>query len=260
MKPANVILLAGDSNSGKTTLFAAIYERLLDGPFGEFVFAGSKTLHGFESRSYQNRGGYGHSEPDTPHTPTSNPNPILHLRVAPKARLAHPIDIMLIDVSGELFKLARNNAAVLSEVPGLRRADHVGVLLDGELLSSLEKRQGCILSTKQIIEACLSAGFIGKSTSLDLIVTKYDLIRPNAQAEEFVDEKLANFESMFTPRLAQVRSYKTAARDPKMDLERGYGLVPLLAAWVEPFVAAPGRTPRDGKAVLREVAYGGTPQ
>src|SRR5581483_8028165 len=77
MRPANVVLLAGDSNSGKTTLFAAIYERLLDGPFGEFLFAGSRTLHGFESRCFENRGGYGHTEPDTGHTPTSNPNPIL---------------------------------------------------------------------------------------------------------------------------------------------------------------------------------------
>ena len=49
--PTNVILFAGTSDCGKTTLLAALYSMLNKGNLGGYNFAGSQTLFGFERRA-----------------------------------------------------------------------------------------------------------------------------------------------------------------------------------------------------------------
>src|SRR5258708_4978508 len=50
-----LVVLAGDSKSGKTTLLASIFLRFQQGPFGDYLFAGSHTLMGFEARCWPSR-------------------------------------------------------------------------------------------------------------------------------------------------------------------------------------------------------------
>src|ERR1043166_5638481 len=49
-RPATLIAIVGDRDSGKTTLLAALYGCFLKGPFASHLFVGSRTLVGFEKR------------------------------------------------------------------------------------------------------------------------------------------------------------------------------------------------------------------
>ena len=70
--PAHLIVFAGEAESGKTTVLASIYDRLSDGPFAGFRFAGSRSLLGFEQICYLNRLASGGTRPDTPRTVPSD--------------------------------------------------------------------------------------------------------------------------------------------------------------------------------------------
>src|SRR5687767_4699776 len=52
---ATVIVLAGSSESGKTTLITSIYERFLSGRVTGQLFAGSRTFIGLERRAHPAR-------------------------------------------------------------------------------------------------------------------------------------------------------------------------------------------------------------
>src|SRR5262245_49650285 len=60
-----LIVLVGAEGSGKTTVLASIYERLNEGPFAGFQFAGSRSLLSFEEICHLNRLASGGAQPDT---------------------------------------------------------------------------------------------------------------------------------------------------------------------------------------------------
>src|SRR5438128_1500416 len=64
-----VIIVAGPSGSGKTTILTSLFEAFLEAPFGNFLFAGSRTLVGFERRCHDARETSGRSFAHTVHTP-----------------------------------------------------------------------------------------------------------------------------------------------------------------------------------------------
>src|SRR5688572_22970922 len=45
-----VIVVAGDRDSGKTTLVSALFDKFQEGPFAGYLFAGCRTLRGLERR------------------------------------------------------------------------------------------------------------------------------------------------------------------------------------------------------------------
>src|SRR5436189_2638822 len=77
-----VVVLAGPSGSGKTTILTSLFESFLEAPFGNFLFAGSRTLVGFERRCHDARIASGRTEAHTVHTQVE-PTEFLHLRLVP---------------------------------------------------------------------------------------------------------------------------------------------------------------------------------
>jgi hypothetical protein len=65
-----VIVVAGEADSGKTTLLASLIDRFQRGPFSDYRFAGCKTLMGFEQRCHLARLKSGGTIPDTDRTPS----------------------------------------------------------------------------------------------------------------------------------------------------------------------------------------------
>jgi hypothetical protein len=69
---SRVIVVAGDVNSGETTLIAALYDKFNEAPFANYLFAGSKTLVAMERRSHLARLTSGALRPNTERTPVTN--------------------------------------------------------------------------------------------------------------------------------------------------------------------------------------------
>jgi hypothetical protein len=252
---AQVVVIAGNSNSGKTTLVTTIYETFLVGEFAGHRFAGSRTLFGFEQRNYKNRGGYGFEEPDTPHTPFSNPSPFLHLRLQPTNEFSPAEDLLLVDVSGERFSRAGDTPQSVAEIAGIARADALVLLLDGELLASPATRQQVISSGRQVLAACLGANGCGATTAVHLVVAKLDLLEGNEDARLFVEKKVAELAQFCSALGHKPIAHYIAARSKHAETPTRQGLEGLLQSWLRSTRSPPGST--NDPTTLRRFVYGG---
>lgn len=211
--PAKLILIIGGPKCGKTTLVSSVFESFQKGPLGDFIFAGSHTQVGFELISYLAREASGRADPDTERT-KSQEFLYLHLSIRDKA-LAHKAKHLLFtDVSGERFKLARDNQDWMNELTILKKADHIFYVVDGEALSNVETRN----TTKQdviiFLRRAIKAHLLTKDNQLTILINKFDRVIKNS-AEQAV-------ESFFTAQLKQsfpdiIADVITTVARPKRD-------------------------------------------
>ena len=110
--PVQLVVFAGAEGSGKTTVLASIYERLSQGPFAGFQFAGSHSLLGFEEICHLNRLASGGVQPDTQRTVPTEDAAYYHLVLKGVDTGARRRHLLMSAVSGELFRLARNSREI----------------------------------------------------------------------------------------------------------------------------------------------------
>jgi hypothetical protein len=229
-----IIVLAGDVDSGKTTLLTAIYEKFQDGNFAGYMFARSDTVPGLERRCHFSRITSDSMSPDTERT--RGPMTLLHLRVRRAGSVDSPKDLLFSDISGEDFEAARNSIDVCKQMRILKRADHCLLLLDGKKLASLERRQKAFRGGEMLLRSLLDSEMLGKQSLVDVLFTKYDLVSSDVthQAEEFLNYIEQELLKKFAGRLARIRFHRIAARPVQPgDVEPAYGLEGAFPSWVE---------------------------
>lgn len=232
--PTRVVVLAGDVNSGKTTILVSIYEKFIDGMFADYMFAGSDTLPGFERRCHPSRVTSERIKPDTGRTTGMT---LLHLRVKKSGSNGHSQEMLFSDISGEDFEAARNSVDFCRQMPILKRADHCLLLFDGAALASPEQRHRTFRGGEMLLRSLLDSGMFGSRTMVDVLFTKYDIIvsRPDApEIEELIAHIEQELNKRYSSRLASLRFHRVAARPEPADvLEPAYGLDRIFASCVE---------------------------
>jgi len=136
-------VIIGATGSGKTTLVTAIYHTFLKGNSKErYLFAGSKTLAAFESRSYYVRTASMRTNVEMRRTPRGSIDSILHLRLK-ECRTGSINNLLFSDFSGEDYSaVSANVVAAKEDFQIVKAARQIVVLLDGEKMIT---RQSCIL-------------------------------------------------------------------------------------------------------------------
>jgi hypothetical protein len=172
---STVLVLAGGVGSGKTSVYAALYERFGRGPFGGRLFAGSLTLAGFEKRCHGWRVDSGQEIPTIDHTKATDLQ-WLHMRIRDEERRRPIQDLLFGDYDGEVFDALSGGASEEGDYRFLRRADHVGLNLDGDLLSLDTERDGAVTKATYLADALLEDGRLADPRSLFIVLTKLDLI------------------------------------------------------------------------------------
>ena len=234
-RSTNLIVLGGPQSSGKTTLIASIYERLHLGPFAGRMASWCSTLMGFERICHLGREESGLTKPDTLHTSLQVGKQIYHLRMYSPERRSHQ-DVLLTDLSGEVFEGIRGFDEECTHLQFLRRADHFSLLLDGERVSSLSTRHQTFDEGATILRVLIERGLLSQQTHVQVVFSKWDLI-DRADTSEGVKEYLQHAEESLTERFARsfatLSFYRTVARDPDGAYMMATGVESLLSTWCD---------------------------
>jgi hypothetical protein len=231
--PTSVVVVAGVVDSGKTTLVAGLYGLFHKGPFAGYIFAGSRTLPGFERRCHLARIPSGLTSPHTERTKFTDSQHLLHLRLAERSPLRHH-NILFSDIYGEAFRRAADSAEECRNFTILKRADHVAVLIDGEKVVCRQDRQAAFASVEALLGQCLDTGMLGSTSFVQAVVTKWDVVAASAPSNAaFVDSKLRYLAERHGSCLGQLANFKVAIRPPgRGDIKAGHGMAELLRLWI----------------------------
>ncbi len=238
-----VIICAGEHDCGKTTLLASMYDLFQDGPVGDVNFAGSGTLHGFEQRCYAARAASDLRDPKTERTHPGEGFRFLHLRLWNAATTA-TTDLLLGDMSGELYRQLRDSSDECQKYDFIRRADDFSALLDGGKIASGLHAEA-FGNLQALVRGLLDAGVLGAHSRISLLTTKWDLLAGSVGREALVAALEERFRENFSSRVREVTCFHVAARPDAGD--EPVGLAELLTRWlaasnplpVQPFRESP---------------------
>lgn len=236
-----IVLIAGDPESGKTSLIAALFQLFLKGPVATYNFAGSRSLVGFDQRCFLARTDSGNPSDEFERTIPNIEKCILHLRVAEDVNDStegsnNSADIFFSDISGEEFREAQNNLESCQKLRLLVNADRLVVLVDGAQIQDRSKRQSAKNSARTIIRSALDSGALLSHVPVDVLFTKWDLIEgagDEGMAASFAEELKEDFLTQFGHRLTSLNFHKVSAVPEKEDFILGWGLDAVFPDWVE---------------------------
>jgi hypothetical protein len=230
--PTNLVIVIGESSSGKSTILTSVFDMFQVGKFKQFYFAGSYTQYGFESRCHLSRADSGLIEPDTAHTLSIEFN-FLHIAYKHIDSLSgRPHHLLLSDISGERFNMALNSSSMMKEMDLMQGADHLVYLLDGEKIADKYQRNAIITRAGQFITRALDNGLFDNSTDLIIIFTKCDLLG-DLQADGTIEKIKKTFIDRYGSRMNSL-NFETIAARPKpatTEIPFGHGLEILLSSW-----------------------------
>src|SRR5260370_183609 len=178
-----VIVLAGPSGGGKTTILRSLFDSFLEAPCANLLFAGSRTMVGYERRCHDARVASGRPYLHTVHTNVDALD-FLHLRLAsPSAGLLGPQNLLLSDISGERFKALRDSSDAVKAMPMLRRADHLCVVIDGEKLTDASERHSARSDARTLLRSLLESGMLRSDCRIEVAFSKRDMVITNTAQE-----------------------------------------------------------------------------
>ncbi len=222
-----VVMLVGMAESGKTTLLAEIYEKYRLGPFANHLFAGTRTIIGFEQICHYARAvSQGNSE-DTSRTVKEIENNLLHFDfVDLDTRLRKRL--LISDISGEHFEDGTHTSELLGAIPYLRRADHFVLFADSEKLRDRSTRQALLNQILVLLRGCAEASLVNPSCYLTVVISRHDLINENSSDEKSTEEFLQYLREKITERahifVNTSPTFLNLAARPKNPDSKQYGL------------------------------------
>jgi len=235
-----LILIAGDPESGKTSLLASLFQLFLKGPFAEFKFGGSRSLLGFDRRCFLARIDSGNTNHQFERTLHGSEQCLLHLRVTSQNREDYPkvkaTDLLFSDLSGEEFRSAQDSLDACRGLRLLPNADRFVVLVDGEKIIDLKTRQTAKSSVRNILRSVLDSGSMSPWVPVEVLFTKWDLVEhadDDGRAVKFVDEIESDLRKLFESRLSVLHFNRVSPVPEKGEFKLGWGIESVFPNWVE---------------------------
>lgn len=235
-RPIEWIVLAGPTDSGKTTLLTSLYELFQWNKVKGHAFAGSITLPAFEERCYLSRRDSGNPVPHTQRTPYEGPNPkYLHLRVRSTKGLRQFTDFLFTDVSGEMFDHARDSVPECKEMHFLKRAHHLLLFLDSAKGVQTTKRWRMVEVSKSLLRSCIDSDMVWENCVVSVVWSRFDYFMAKdtePHHKEFRNDAEEEFRRIFGKLGPRLKFNEVAARPLEVpELKIGHGVQALLDEW-----------------------------
>jgi hypothetical protein len=236
-RPVQWIVLAGPVDAGKTTLLASLYELFQWRRVERYAFAGSNTLPAFEEKCYWSRKGSGNVTPRTQRTRfegLDDPR-YLHLRVRSTEGLRPVRDFLFTDVSGELFKYARDSTDDCKKMVFLKRANSFLLLLDSEKGVQKDRRWEMFEDARALLRSCVDSQMIGANCVVSILWSRFDYFEAKKADDAhriFREDVERRMRETFSRHISKLVFSEVAARPLEApDLGFGYGVPSLLTRW-----------------------------
>ncbi len=141
------------------------------------------------------------------------------------------------DYSGEHFEALASGSEKPIEFPQMRRADHIGIVINGGALADPAKAMAEQREALELVRALLNEpdAYAGPD-SLTVIVTKWDLVlRSGRRARDSFEKTREMISNEIAARYpdASVGYVETAARSTVEELPLGHGVDDLLLRWTD---------------------------
>ena len=235
---STVVILMGMVKSGKTTVLAEIYEHLCKGPFAGYLFAGSRTIMGFEQICHLSRAVSQGEMEDTDRTKRGAANNLLHLDLVAEEN-GRRQRLLITDLSGELFEEATLASENLYSVPYLTRADQVVIFADAEKLSDVSERHDLVNQLLVLLRCCIEESRLKPSCRVTVIVSRHDLL-PADMDQNFLDSMQARIRQRTCVYFDEPTRFLNLAARPASGPANAHGLSDLLVGWfAKPHVQEP---------------------
>ncbi|WP_312561942.1 TRAFAC clade GTPase domain-containing protein [Anaerospora sp.] len=231
-----VIILIGPSACGKTTIETTLYQLFQNSIVGDYYFAGSKTLQGYEQRSYYTRTKSKQSTSTTPRTSRGAQETFLHLKLW-NCKTNEYLNYLFADLSGEDFE---NHIAdvesMQSDFNFIKSADYIIAVFDGKLLSDKRRRNGTFEEMAQLLRTIFDAGLFTIHTNLQVVISKYDIINEclpqDPTIESFITRSKVELEKRLKTYVTNINVYNVAAMpDNNTEFKVGFGIKELIESW-----------------------------
>jgi len=230
---SRVVAIIGQTDSGKTSLIASLYDLFQDGPVAEIEFARSQTLHAFEYTCHDARAASRRGAPHIDRTPLGEVR-FYHLDVGGGAA-GERLSLVLGDRAGEEYRKLADDPSVATTLNELARADSMTILVDGERLTDSGERHNLHSEIILMLQGLRDGRALRVGLPLAVVLTKLDAVRasPNGErATRDFDALLAELRRLFGDLVSEVRAFQIAA-SPKVDnVRRGIGVPELLLFWI----------------------------
>jgi energy-coupling factor transporter ATP-binding protein EcfA2 len=230
-----LVILAGPHGSGKTTILTALFEAFLEAPFANYLFAGSRTLVGFERRCHDARVASGRVEPHTVHTQVEAID-FLHLRLAPASGGSLGTQSLLLsDISGERFRALRDSTAAVQKMTVLKRADDLCVVLDGEKLATPDLRHAARNDARALLRSLIEARALSPDCKIEIVFAKWDAVMADAEQEAsrlFIADTKTILRDLLRG-TAEPDFFEVAARPKNIRVPFALGLPTLFRSWLK---------------------------
>jgi len=218
--PTKLILLIGEPDCGKSTLFASIFDRFQKGNFGQYSFAGTETPIGFERRAHHARIVSQNLSSKAERT-TTGEFTYLHLKLKRRddSVTSH---ILFADISGEKYKDARASDSIMQSINIFRYSSHIFLIANGELLLN-GGRHDLRTSLIHFMNRALKNNVLVPNQLVHLLITKWDKVlaaNKAAEAQIYLVDHLKNK----YPTIISNKTFLIASRSVNADYPAGSGL------------------------------------
>lgn len=224
------IVLAGASNTGKTTFLINLFDLFQHGLIDNYLFAGSRTLIGFEQRLHSLRILDSDREAAVARTPSSTQPQVLHIRVVPTGQMHEPINLLIADISGEQFKDARDDESAARALTFLSEADSIVFFANAELVESEMTISNAIRDARLISRRFFELRLLKPSCGIFSVLSKVDALVGSVSRTEVLKKLTEAIETQATE-----NGYKThpAIAVRSVPVEETEGVKDLLTLWMK---------------------------
>lgn len=171
----SIVLFAGPTDAGKTTLLVKIWSSFLADPIlGGARFAGSWTSLGFERRDFQTRAASKRDRPAVPRTRQEDDG-FLHLRVSDGQELR---ELLLSDMAGETFDAIVNGATFSDELDWSSRISCALVCVSADAISNGATRSKALSAARLVLRHLRN---VDPAPRVAVTLTKADALSGDAE-------------------------------------------------------------------------------